>query len=69
MVLNNSNCAKLAEERLSRKLILMRMPSDRVQNGMFGACLMAKADLVADCVEQMQKCGQNSSHSENTYWY
>ncbi len=21
---------------------------------MFGACLMAKADLVADCVEQMQ---------------
>ena len=29
-------------------------PSDRVQNGVFGACLMAKADLVAQCVEQMQ---------------
>lgn len=29
-------------------------PSDRVQNGMFGACLMAKADLVAECVSAMQ---------------
>ena len=25
-------------------------PSDRVQNGAFGACLMREADLVADCV-------------------
>ncbi|WP_040394055.1 tRNA dihydrouridine(20/20a) synthase DusA [Catenovulum agarivorans] len=29
-------------------------PSDRVQNGMFGACLMAKPELVADCVKAMQ---------------
>ena len=28
-------------------------PSDKVQSGMFGACLMAKPDLVADCVEAM----------------
>lgn len=28
-------------------------PSDRVQSGMFGACLMAKPDLVADCVNEM----------------
>lgn len=29
-------------------------PSDRVQNGQFGACLMTKADLVSDCVKAMQ---------------
>src|SRR5690606_24394136 len=29
-------------------------PSDRVQNGMFGACLMAQPQLVADCVKAMQ---------------
>ena len=28
-------------------------PSDRVQTGKIGACLMAEPDLVADCVEQM----------------
>lgn len=29
-------------------------PSDRVQRGAFGACLMAQAELVADCVRAMQ---------------
>ncbi len=29
-------------------------PSDRVQNGMFGACLMAKPELVGECVAAMQ---------------
>ena len=29
-------------------------PSDRVQSGMFGACLMAKPDLVGDCIGAMQ---------------
>ncbi len=29
-------------------------PSDRVQNGRFGACLMAEPDLVADCVAAMR---------------
>ncbi|MBT7951691.1 MAG: tRNA dihydrouridine(20/20a) synthase DusA [Gammaproteobacteria bacterium] len=29
-------------------------PSDRVQSGMFGACLMAHPSLVAECVEAMQ---------------
>jgi len=28
-------------------------PSDRVQSGMFGACLMAEPQLVADCVKAM----------------
>ncbi len=29
-------------------------PSDRVQSGRFGACLMAEPDLVADCIAAMQ---------------
>jgi len=29
-------------------------PSDRVQNGMFGACLMANPELVSECVAAMQ---------------
>jgi tRNA-dihydrouridine synthase A len=29
-------------------------PSDRVQSGRFGACLMAEPDLVADCVRAMK---------------
>ena len=29
-------------------------PSDRVQSGMFGACLMARPDLVAECVKAMR---------------
>ena len=29
-------------------------PSDRVQSGRFGACLMAEPDLVAECVAAMQ---------------
>ncbi|MDR0806597.1 MAG: tRNA dihydrouridine(20/20a) synthase DusA [Enterobacteriaceae bacterium] len=29
-------------------------PSDRVQNGRFGACLMAEPELVADCVQAMK---------------
>lgn len=30
-------------------------PSDRVQKGMFGACLMARPDLVATCVDAMKQ--------------
>jgi tRNA-dihydrouridine synthase A len=30
-------------------------PSDRVQKGRFGACLMNEPELVVDCVEAMQK--------------
>ncbi|WP_273402654.1 tRNA dihydrouridine(20/20a) synthase DusA [Actinobacillus porcinus] len=49
------HCAKLAEERGYVEINLnVGCPSDRVQNGMFGACLMAKADLVADCISAMQ---------------
>ena len=48
-------CVELAAQRGYREINLnVGCPSDRVQNGVFGACLMAKADLVAQCVEQMQ---------------
>lgn len=30
-------------------------PSDRVQNGRFGACLMAEPDTVSDCLDAMQQ--------------
>jgi tRNA-dihydrouridine synthase A len=30
-------------------------PSDRVQNGKFGACLMAEPELVAECVDRMHQ--------------
>ena len=33
-------------------------PSERVQKGAFGACLMAEANLVADCVRAMVEAGQ-----------
>jgi tRNA-dihydrouridine synthase A len=32
-------------------------PSDRVQSGSFGACLMNRPELVADCVRVMQDAG------------
>jgi tRNA-dihydrouridine synthase A len=50
-----AKCAKLAEERGYDEINLnVGCPSDRVQNGMFGACLMAKPELVAECVRAMK---------------
>lgn len=50
-----ATCAKLVEQRGYTEINLnVGCPSDRVQNGMFGACLMAKAPLVAECIEAMQ---------------
>lgn len=50
-----AQCAKLAEQRGYDAInINVGCPSDRVQNGMFGACLMARPQLVADCVKAMQ---------------
>ncbi len=49
-----AQCAKLAEERGYDEINLnVGCPSDRVQNGMFGACLMGEAELVAECVAAM----------------
>lgn len=50
-----AQCAKLAHERGYDEINLnVGCPSDRVQNGRFGACLMADAQLVADCVKAMR---------------
>lgn len=50
-----ATCAKLAAERGYDEINLnVGCPSDRVQNGRFGACLMAEPQLVADCVSAMR---------------
>ncbi|EMA8960108.1 tRNA dihydrouridine(20/20a) synthase DusA [Vibrio fluvialis] len=50
-----ARCAKLAQERGYDEINLnVGCPSDRVQNGRFGACLMAEPDLVAQCVAAMK---------------
>lgn len=50
-----AQCAQLAEQRGYNHINLnVGCPSDRVQNGRFGACLMAEAALVADCIKAMR---------------
>ncbi|MCG8707407.1 tRNA dihydrouridine(20/20a) synthase DusA [Brenneria sp. 4F2] len=50
-----ARCAHLAEQRGYDEVNLnVGCPSDRVQNGRFGACLMGEASLVADCVKAMK---------------
>ncbi len=50
-----AQCAKLAEQRGYDEVNLnVGCPSDRVQNGKFGACLMAEPELVAECVAAMR---------------
>lgn len=54
--LDLATCAKIAQERGYDEINLnVGCPSDRVQNGMFGACLMGHADLVANCVAAMKE--------------
>lgn len=46
-----ASCAALAEaEGYDEVNLNIGCPSDRVQNGQFGACLMSNPGLVADCV-------------------
>ncbi len=48
-------CSKLGEKWGFDEINLnCGCPSERVQKGAFGACLMAESDLVADCVKAMQ---------------
>jgi tRNA-dihydrouridine synthase A len=48
-------CARLGAERGYDEINLnVGCPSDRVQSGRFGACLMAEPALVADCVRAMR---------------
>ncbi|GAW85533.1 tRNA-dihydrouridine synthase A [Bathymodiolus platifrons methanotrophic gill symbiont] len=49
-------CSKMAQDYGYDEVNLnVGCPSDRVQNGRFGACLMAEPDLVAECVSAMQQ--------------
>lgn len=51
-----AQCAKMAEDAGFQEVnVNIGCPSDRVQNGAFGACLMAEPDLVARGVEAMKK--------------
>jgi tRNA-dihydrouridine synthase A len=51
-----AHCAKLAEQYGYDEVNLnCGCPSERVQRGAFGACLMAEPELVASCVEAMRK--------------
>jgi len=50
-----AQCARLATEWGYDEINLnVGCPSSRVQNGNFGACLMAQPEQVADCVSAMQ---------------
>lgn len=51
-----SDCSQMAEAYGYDGVNLnVGCPSDRVQNGRFGACLMAEPALVADCIAGMQE--------------
>ena len=50
-----AECVKIAADYGYDEINLnVGCPSDRVQNGRFGACLMAEPELVAECVAAMQ---------------
>lgn len=51
-----ATCSKMAEDWGYDEVNLnVGCPSDRVQNNKIGACLMAEADLVAECIAAMQQ--------------
>jgi tRNA-dihydrouridine synthase A len=51
-----AECAKIGEDFGYDEINLnVGCPSDRVQNGNFGACLMAQPHLVAKAIEKMQQ--------------
>ena len=53
-----AHCARLGEQWGYDEINLnCGCPSERVQRGSFGACLMAEPQLVADCVKAMVRRG------------
>jgi len=51
-----AECAVIAEaEGYDEVNINVGCPSERVQKGSFGACLMAEPNLIAECVDAMQQ--------------
>jgi len=54
-----AKCAKLVERKGYDEINLnVGCPSDRVQSGQFGVCLMLKPKLVANCIEAMKEVVQ-----------
>ena len=54
-----AQCARIAEEYGYDEINLnVGCPSDRVQSGNFGACLMAQPELVAECVAAIMAATQ-----------
>lgn len=52
-------CARLAEARGYDEVnVNVGCPSERVQEGEIGACLMARPQLVAECISQMREAVQ-----------
>ena len=50
-----AECSVIAEDFGYDEINLnVGCPSDRVQNGRFGACLMAEPEIVAECIFEMQ---------------
>jgi tRNA-dihydrouridine synthase A len=50
-----ARCARMGEDAGYGEINLnVGCPSDRVQNGRFGACLMAEPELVAECLAAMR---------------
>jgi len=50
-----AHCAKLGEQYGYDEINLnIGCPSERVQRGAFGACLMAEPDLVSECIERIR---------------
>ncbi|MDD5461553.1 MAG: tRNA dihydrouridine(20/20a) synthase DusA [Methylococcales bacterium] len=51
-----ASCARMVEDYgYSEVNLNVGCPSDRVQNGRFGACLMAEPELVAECITAMSQ--------------
>jgi tRNA-dihydrouridine synthase A len=52
-----AECARIAETQYGYDEVNLNCgcPSDRVQKGKFGACLMAEPELVADCIDAMKQ--------------
>lgn len=52
-----SRCAVIAEEAGFCEINLnLGCPSERVQSGQFGACLMSEPHIVTECIEAMKSC-------------
>lgn len=62
-----AECTAIAAERGYQEVnINVGCPSERVQNGSFGACLMTTPETIAECVEAMQKSAPTTRISVKT---